>query len=336
MNSYERIMARLEGKEVDKIPNLNIVMQFAAKYIGVPYGKYCSDYRLLVDGNIRCCEGFGIDAVSAISDPCREAEGFGANVVIGYDSVPEIRGIFINDHDDIKKISCSKSINVPRMADRIKAIELYAKKIKWKYPIIGWVEGPFAEAADLCGVNEAIMDVIIDPEFLRELMSITLEQATSFAWDQVTAGADIIGVGDAVASLIGPEYYKHVVLPYETELLKRIKDMGVKTKLHICGNIEPYLECLPVKYCDIIDIDWMVDMDKAISLYGDSTSFCGNINPVTLLQSSTEEVYTLVKKVIANTNSRYIFAAGCEIPKDTPETNMNLIENILVGLNDKL
>ena len=39
MNSYERVLRRLEGELVEKIFNLNIGMTIAAKYIGVPYKK---------------------------------------------------------------------------------------------------------------------------------------------------------------------------------------------------------------------------------------------------------------------------------------------------------
>ena len=35
MNSFERVMNRLQGKPVDRIPNLSIVMMFAAKELGV-------------------------------------------------------------------------------------------------------------------------------------------------------------------------------------------------------------------------------------------------------------------------------------------------------------
>jgi len=52
MNSYERVKNRLKGNPVDKIPNLNIIMTFAAKYIGVPYKKYVTDFKVLVEGNI--------------------------------------------------------------------------------------------------------------------------------------------------------------------------------------------------------------------------------------------------------------------------------------------
>lgn len=321
---------RLAGEKTDRIPNLNIVMQFAAKHIGVLYGNYCADYRLLVEGNLRCCEDFGIDAVSAISDPCREAGGFGADVSIGEDTVPAIRGALIQHHSDVKKLNCKSSVSVPRMEDRVKAIELYARKVKGEYPIIGWVEGPFAEAADLRGVNNILIDIISEPDIVGDIMDITLEQAVSFAQEQVQAGADIIGVGDAVASLVGPNLYEKFVLPYEIKLLKKIQGMGAKTKLHICGNIEPYLAMLPAEHCDIIDLDWMVDIEKAVKMHGDRVSVCGNINPVTILESDEDGIVKQVETLIRLGNQKYIFAAGCEIPKNTPPKNMRAIAGTLM------
>ena len=66
---------------------MNIIMLFAAKYIDVPSDKYVTDFRYLVEGNIRCCEQYGIDMLSAISDPMREAAAFGADIKIPIDGV---------------------------------------------------------------------------------------------------------------------------------------------------------------------------------------------------------------------------------------------------------
>ena len=45
MTPYERVHYRLEGKPVDKIPNLNILMAFAAKYINVSL----TSFALIID-----------------------------------------------------------------------------------------------------------------------------------------------------------------------------------------------------------------------------------------------------------------------------------------------
>ena len=85
MTSFERVMNRLEGKPVDRIPNLSIVMMFAAKELGVSFSACCSDHRLLADAAFACHERYGIDMVCAISDSMREAEGFGTQVVFPED-----------------------------------------------------------------------------------------------------------------------------------------------------------------------------------------------------------------------------------------------------------
>jgi len=80
MNSLERYLATLEGKPVDHLARLPILMQFAAEHIGSNYAAFASDWRILVEANLRCRDEFGFDQVSAISDPYREAQGFGAEV----------------------------------------------------------------------------------------------------------------------------------------------------------------------------------------------------------------------------------------------------------------
>ena len=80
MTPYERTMKRLAGEPVDRAPNQNILMAFAARTIGSTYDRLAQDYRVLVEANLRACEAFHIDLVSAISDPLREASAFGAVV----------------------------------------------------------------------------------------------------------------------------------------------------------------------------------------------------------------------------------------------------------------
>jgi uroporphyrinogen-III decarboxylase len=80
MKPFERLYGRMDGKPVDKIPNLNIVMGLVAKEAGVSYSEYAQNYKRLVDGNLICAEKYGIDVYCAISDPARESAALGAKV----------------------------------------------------------------------------------------------------------------------------------------------------------------------------------------------------------------------------------------------------------------
>ena len=49
MTSLERLNARLAGKPVDKIPNMNIFMFIIAREAGVSYSEFTQNYRKLVE-----------------------------------------------------------------------------------------------------------------------------------------------------------------------------------------------------------------------------------------------------------------------------------------------
>ena len=88
------------------------------------------------------------------------------------------------------------------MYDRIKAAEDFRQNCHEKYSILGWIEGPAAEAADLRDVTTFLVDLMDDEVFACELMDLCLEVGIDFARAQVEAGAYTIGVGDAIASQV--------------------------------------------------------------------------------------------------------------------------------------
>jgi len=330
MTSKERVYARINNQPVDHIPNLNILMFFAAKEIGVPYSEYCRDYRKLVHGNIVCMQKYGIDAVSAISDPLRESADMGLDIEFPVDDVPHEKVFLIQEKSDLLKLKPVSPSDGRRMTDRLLAVDLFKKEVGNEFPVIGWVEGCFAMAADLRGVNNFLMDLYEDPDFVVDLLEICLEQAKWFARTQIEAGADIIGVGDAIASVAGPLAYNDLALQYEIRLLDAIREAGGMTKLHICGDTTPFLESLPAQHCDILDFDWMVPMDKAAALYGDITCINGNYDPVAvLLQGSVQDVKNAVQSCMQIGGMKHTSAAGCEVPRHTPPANLMAVYEAL-------
>ena len=336
MNSFQRVMNRLAGKPVDRIPNLSIVMMFAAKETGITFGQFCSDYRLLTEGALRCYEKYGIDMVCAISDPMREAEGFGTQVVIPENSVPYAavkRLQKLSDIDTLKVIDPSAG---RRMNDRVEAVRLMRQRVENDVPVVGWVEGALAECCDLMHMQEVFINMLDEPEAIQHLIDICTEQGILFAKAQVEAGAHMIGVGDAATSLIGPSLYSEFVLPYQQRMIQAIHDMGVPVKLHICGNIDPVMHLVAQTGADMVDCDSMVDMERAAEILPEGTAVCGNVNPVeVMLQGTPETVKAEVRrcKALGRRNNNFV-APGCEVPIDTPPENMYALLAALEEEND--
>ncbi len=323
MNAFERFHNRIQGLAVDRVPNFNIMMAFAAHYINKNLSSYYLDYRVLCEANLAVAKDFGIDILQAISDPYREAHDLGAKIEFPEDGLPVSRVPLLLEKSDLKKLKIVRPEDGKRMHDRLLAIRKFREKAGGEIPILGWVEGALAEAADLRGVNQLMIDLYEDPAWVLELLGFCVEQAKVFAKAQVEAGADIVGLGDAVASQISPDMYCQFALPYEQQIFATIKNYGAIPRLHICGNTTQILTAMKDSGADIIDLDWMVSLKDAINIYGKHPIVCGNIDPVAVLLNGSVD---LVKKKTRNSlqmgGDFCIHMAGCEIPDHTPVKNL--------------
>ena len=325
MNGYERATAMMEGRPVDCLPLLPITMMFAADQIGVPYGEYAADYRKLVEGQLRTAEEFDFDYVSCISDPAREAADCGAAIHFFDDQPPAIQetGALLADKKTLATLKVPDPLSGGRMHDRVKAAALFREKVGGQLLIEGWIEGPCAEAADLRGINTLMLDFYDDPAFVRDLFDFILEMELEFAKAQIEAGIDVIGVGDAAASLVGPQIYEELVWPYEKKMFDRLHEMGTRIRLHICGNIGRILEPIGRLGCDFVDVDYMVSLAEARNEMGPDQVLAGNIDPVGVLRGGTPESITAaIAECHRQSGDRYIVAAGCEIVRDTALENV--------------
>jgi MtaA/CmuA family methyltransferase len=212
------------------------------------------------------------------------------------------------------------------MMDRVQAAALFKARSANRLLIEGWVEGPCAEGADLRGINSLMLDFYDDPVFVKDLFAFVIEMELRFARAQIEAGVDIIGVGDAAASLVGPEIYEEFVWPFEKKLVDGIHGLGAMVRLHICGNTRRILKGMGQLGCEIVDLDYPSPVAEGREQMGSNQVILGNLNPVQILRNGTPE---MVQKAVAQCHReagrRYIVGAGCEVPRDTPEANLRAL-----------
>lgn len=322
MNARERLAATLAAQPVDRPLNFDIMMTFAAHYIGEPLSQYYQDYRVLCAANLAVLRDFDLDIVQAISDPYREAADWGSAVRFPEDGLPILDEPLLADPARLSSLRVIDPGSGRRMSDRLEAIRSFKEQVGDSVPVMGWVEGAIAEAADLRGVASLMTDVYDSPEWVSDLLELCTQQAIAFAQAQIDAGADIIGLGDAIASQVSASMYRRFALPYEKRIFDAVHERGALARLHICGDTSRLLTLMPQTGADIIDIDWMVSLEAAVAAFG-QTAVCGNFDPVrVMLQGTPDEVYAATRACIQQGGPRYISAAGCEIPDKTPVANL--------------
>jgi len=331
MNSFERYTNLLIGEDVDFLPRIPIVMQFAAEYIHSSYGDFASSHKVLVEANRKCVEDFSFDQLSAISDPYRETQGFGAKIEYTTNQVPKCIDPPLQNSTDLSRLKKPNPYKSGRMKDRIQAIKSYKEKYPNQYSILGWVEGPAAEASTLRTVNNFLVDLLIEPTFTDELMERCTDVAIDFAKAQIENGADTIGIGDAIASQVSPVVYEKRIQHLEKRIVQVIHESGAFVRLHICGNITHLLPGISDLDVDILDVDHMVEMKEVRKIVGNNVTLAGNIDPVHGVRNGNPEgIKKYMNQIYQGVGNPFMINAGCEIPSGTPVENLKaLCEPIL-------
>ena len=305
-----------------------ILMHFIARHAGGNYARFASDYRFLVEANLRALENFDIDMVGLISDPYRETSAFGAGIEFIPEGVPRCLDLVVKTAEDVMNLKQPDVYSCERTRDRIEGAALLSKRVNGDAPVFGWIEGPMAEACDLAGIEQFMVMTMTDPDSANILLDKCVQMAKDFAKAQIEAGCDIIGMGDAICSQIDPYTYEIFVKERHREIINFIHANGALLKLHICGDIVHLLPLMNDLCIDILDIDWQVDPQNAFELMGPDVIRCGNLDPRFILNKNPEEIF-LASRGLCDTEKgrKFILSAGCEIIVNTPVENLMAMRN---------
>jgi len=326
MTGYERFQAVLQGRTVDFAPRMPILMHFKARYLGTSYDRFATEPAIKTQANLLCAADFDYDHVDVMSDPYVEAYDFGAAIEFVADGVPRCHIPPLATSMDLSLLKKPDPNKSGRMCSTIKAIEIYKEQVFRKLSIHGWVEGPAAEAADLRGMEQFLLDLYDDPDFCIDLMDVCIRNAICFAKGQIEAGADVIGVGDAICSQIPPDLYRQLIAPMQQRLFSAIHEAGAAVRLHICGSVMHLLPTLAGLEFDILDVDSLTDLATARAALGPRRVLAGNLNPVTdILKGTPDSIRRQIISCSAKSGKPYIVSAGCEIPVSTPYQNLKAL-----------
>lgn len=337
MNSIERTNAAMRMKQYDYVsPQPQIDVAYAAKLADIPVGYAFIDEDKHAQALNNVFENHDVDGVyvnlclskKAIVNQKEKNETIsvyddcGATWKIGIDDIGAVQKREITSLDDERLFTLNPDI--------FGAIDVFKKiNSKWKEEkaIVTGVTGAFSHLVFLYGVENTMMDMILEPEKVKKV----IEARCKFALEKIDQLADLgckymwIGEGAASGSLISPKYYKEFVLPYQKRMTEHMKKRGILSVVHICGDINQALPDVATSGADAIDLDYMNDLKRAKDIIGGRMCIKGNFSPMDLQKYTTDEVIREGKEKIAlfEENKGLILSTGCLVTRDTPKDNID-------------
>ena len=340
MNSYDRFFATLQGKPVDCFAVTPYDGNFCIAQAGAEISECYTSGKKLAEAQIRAWEKTGQDVVVAQSDQYYIPEALGVKTRYSKGALPEVIKPAIDSLDDVDKLRPIDPSHDGRCHVYIEAVRLLADHFKKEVPIRAPGAGAFTIAGHLMGINQYITEIASAEadddqksiERIIKMIEVCYESHYRYCEECVKAGASIVQSADSLASLnmISPHIYEKYAFPFEKRFFERIdklkKDYNFVTLLHICGNNTLIAEKLMATGCDILEVDYQIDLAYYKKLAGDKVCLMGNLNPAgALFRGTPAEVETEAFEAIskAGRGGHFLLGSGCEVAVQAP------LENIL-------
>ena len=182
--------------------------------------------------------------------------------------------------------------------------------------------------------DAAMLDLYDQPALAHALCEKGLQIALEMTRAMRAAGVEVFLTGDASAScdFISARHFREFVFPYYQRYCAEVHALGALTYVHVCGNQTPLAEMLADTGVDCIEpMDPMCGVDPAEMRrrVGQRVALMGGVSTLTLLQGTPREVEAEARACIlkAGREGGYLLAAGCMVPRDTPEDNLRALVN---------
>jgi len=190
-------------------------------------------------------------------------------------------------------------------------------------PVICGVVAPFMLACQLRGEQEAIIDLVLRPGFMKQILDITADWGVAYALAALEEGADIICLVDGTSSgdVLEANQYEMFALPYQRRIAEAVAKHGGSSILHVCGNVNRNLRYMSQSGVNGISIDHCMQIDRVKQVLEGKVAIIGNLSPSSTLMMGTElEVSMETKKCIDCGTD--VVAPGCGFAPETPLDNM--------------
>jgi uroporphyrinogen decarboxylase len=341
-NNYEHLFLRAcKRQETERTPIW--IMRQAGRYLPeyrairekTDFLTLCKTPELASEVTVQPVDIIGVDAAILFSDILVIPEAMGMHL-----EIVESRGpVFdapIRSRDDLARLQTEGVTD--RLGYVMDAIKLTKEKLAGRVPLIGFSGAPWTLATYMIeGKGSKSFDTVktfayTEPAILHELLMKLSDAVVDYLNAKIRAGCDAVQIFDTWAGILSRPDLEEFSLRYIRYICERLETNGVPVIVFAKGVQD--LEKMAELKCDVIGLDWTMDISDARVRIGETRALQGNLDPCVLF-APKEKIRSEVQRILGGYGhgSGHIFNLGHGILPTTPVENARYLVSCVKELS---
>ncbi len=330
--AHDLILRAAKGESLERPPVW--MMRQAGRYMEVyrrlqqkySFKERCEQPELAIEISLQPFRAFAPDGVIMFSDILTPLEGMGIPFQLVEHQGPVIDPPIRSQAQVDLVQPLDPAASLPFIREILGTLR---REVEGKATLLGFVGAPWTlacyavegrgskEYAHIKGM------AFSEPQLLHQLLRKLADSIANYVCYQLECGAQVVQIFDTWAGQLSPQDYEVWALPYERQIVEKVKHRYPDAPLVLYINgISGVLERAKQSGVDLISLDWMVDMAEARQRLG-SLPVQGNLDPMVLL-GSPELIRERTLDVIRKAGpTGHIMNLGHGIHQTTPEAHVH-------------
>jgi len=284
-------------------------------------------------------ERYKLDAAILFSDILTVPDAMGLGLSFALGEGPKFAHA-VRDETAVSKLAVPDMARLRYVFDAVTSIR---KALNGRVPLIGFSGSPWTLACYMvegAGSDDyrLVKTMLYQrPDLMHRMLAINADSVAEYLNAQIEAGAQAVMIFDSWGGVLADAAFHEFSLAYIARVLSQLKrshDGVVIPRLVFTKGGGLWLEAMGQLDCEVLGLDWTVNLSKARSQVGDKMALQGNLDPNVLFSSPTQVEAEVVKVLDSfgpphldpkTTGPTHIFNLGHGISQFTPPENVDVL-----------
>lgn len=286
----------------------------------------CRNPELACEVTLQPIDILNADAAILFSDILVVPEAMGMELTFGVGEGPKFPQPLACRADVEKLPIPDPTVELKYVMDAVSTIR---KGLDGRVPLIGFTGSPWTLATYMVegGGSKNFSKVksmaFNEPATMHLLLEKLADSVAAYLNAQIASGAQAVQIFDTWGGILTTRDYEEFSLRYMRRIVEQLtrenEGRRVPVILYTKGGMG-WLEAIADTGCDVVGLDWSIDIDVAKARIGHKVALQGNMDP-TMLYAEPERIRAEVKDILERFGhgNGHVFNLGHGITPDVPK-----------------